>query len=213
MLYDVYMYYLKCSLVHLSRKDKHRPLRDILAGKERPAEEEEEQEDQEDDDESLGSVDNTQQVRKGKKAPRATPITRNPIIRDNEDHIAEWMRATPMLYDKMNKHWMNVDLKNGTYTLKADSLSKEYQDKHKDEDETPTPITGADLQKYVSCMRTRIGKITADRKKKKSGDSGKAGGDKKKTDRDGEITKMWSFLQEHITRQRSAVACGVSKNV
>jgi hypothetical protein len=168
-------------------------------------EDEEQEEEQDDDVSSMGSVEGSTQKGKGQKKARATPITRNPIIRDNEDAIAEWMRSKEMLYNKLNKHWMCVELKNEQYALKAESLSKENPDE--------TPINGGDLQKYVSCMRTRLGKITADRKKKKSGDAGKVPVDKKKTDRDEEVVKMWGFLLEHIQRQRQPVACGVSINV
>ena len=196
------MYYPKCSLVHLSRKQ--RPLKDILAGVERPPEQEEEEE-EDDVSSNASSKATTKKASKGPKKERARPITLQPIIRDNEDAIAEWMRSKEMLYNKLNKFWLSVDLKNDLYSEKATSLSKENPDE--------PSINGGDLQKYVTCMRTRLGKITSDAKKKKSGDSGKVPVDKEKTDRDEEVVKMWGFLLEHIKRQRQPVACGVSINV
>ena len=84
--------------------------------------------------------------------------------------------------------------------------AKYLSDKHPDD----TPLSGADLKKYVDSMRTHLGRITQDQRNKAK--SGASGLKLQPNDRDASVIRMWSFVDEHIVRHRASKG-GVSINV
>ena len=101
---------------------------------------------------------------------------------DNELVLVDLVKDHPQLYDKKHRDHLNKGTKNIIWERVGEQLNP--------------PATGAQCKKHYENMRTRVGKIL--RKEKKSG-----AGRPERSDRDGDIMTMWSFLIQHIVRGKT----------